>query len=178
MFAEGTTGPSLCIVWLSLCNDRGRQFVGWYYELGTNTRKEVCSDPFSNTAHSPMALMTGPSSNGPSPFTNRTTTIIRDTIYFSCIISYRTFYSVAEKDFISSILFMLYFSYLWTTSFLVFIYITPFLPLGDLISNIWFILHISCLYFGDVCLDYSIAPYEIIILEYSCVAYYCGCQPD
>ena len=63
-----------------------------------------------------------------------------------------TFYSIAEKDLISSILFMLYLSYLWATSFLVFIYIIFFLPLGDLISSILFILYISYRYFGDACL--------------------------
>ena len=31
---------------------------------------------------------------------------------------------------------------------------------------------------GGVCFNYSIVPYEIIILEYYCVAYYCGRQPD
>jgi len=42
-----------------------------------------------------------------------------------------------------------------------------FIPLGNLISSILFMLYFSYLYvFGDVWLNYSIVSYEVIILEY------------
>ena len=66
---------------------------------------------------------------------------------------------------ISSILFvifyLLYFSYLWAVLFLVFYLLYIFIPLGDLIPSILFMLCFSYFYlFGDVWLHYSIVSYE------------------